>query len=148
MKKYTAFIVVALMIATLACTKFKDDSFISLRSPEKRLYGYWKIVAFEVDGADSLANLYTYADFSNCNFHFYYDKGSSQSKIDGCVNNWINGWGVDTKEKQFLMVDYFIYPGRDTGVIKPFDILKLYKNDFWIQKIIYRKKYVVRFKKQ
>jgi hypothetical protein len=135
------------MLTAIACTKFKDDSFISFRKPETRLHGYWKIVAFEVDGADSLANLYTYTNFKNCNFHFYRDEGNSWNKIDGCVNDWETPWFVE--KKRFSMKDYFVYyVPNSSGYRAFFDILKLYKNDFWIKKEFNGKTYIIKFKKQ
>ncbi|MEY4876434.1 MAG: hypothetical protein RL708_1583, partial [Bacteroidota bacterium] len=117
------------------------------RKPETRLHGYWKIVAFEVDGADSLANLYTYTTFENCNFHFYRDEGNSWNKIDGCVNDWQTPWSIS--KKQFSIGNYFIYPNRKgDGYRTFFNIIKLYKTDFWIQVELYGKSYLIKFKKQ
>ncbi|MFM2224459.1 MAG: hypothetical protein RJA07_661 [Bacteroidota bacterium] len=154
MKKYIPILTILLMLAAIACTKFKDDSFISFRKPEKRLLGNWKIVAFEVDGIDSLSNLYTYADFSNCNFHFYRDVGNSTNKVEGCINEWTVGWYFE--KQQFTIANYFIYPQiqkLSNGIMNATtsltaNVLKLYKNDFWVQKSFNNKTYIIKFKKQ
>jgi hypothetical protein len=147
MKKYIPILTILLMLTAIACTKYKEDSFISFRKPETRLHGYWKIVAFEVDGADSLANLYTYTTFENCNFHFYRDKGNSWNKIDGCVNEWLCPWSIS--DKQFSTGNYFLHPLKNNDECRTyFEILKLYKNDFWIKKEFNGKTYIIKFKKQ
>jgi hypothetical protein len=144
------------MLTAIACTKFKDDSFISFRKPEKRLLGNWKIVAFEVDGADSLSNLFTYTNFNDCEFKFEYDKNNSVNKIEGCVDDWIINWRFSGR--QFHVGDYFIRPQvvrNLNGSIyligafaTDYEVLKLYKNDFWIQKSFNNKNYLIKLKKQ
>lgn len=148
MKKYIPILTILLMLTAIACTKYKEDSFISLRKPEKRLYGYWKIDSFEVNGDDSLNNLYSYTNFKDCNFHFYRDEGNSWNKIDGCVNEYSCPWSIDSK-KQFSVGNYFIYPIKNNnGCRTYYDILRLYKTDFWIQKKFQVKVYIIKFKKQ
>lgn len=155
MKKYFPLFILFTMLAAIACTKFKDDPFISLRSPQHRLLGSWKVVAFEVDGADSLSNLFTYAKFANCEFKFEYDKGNSVNKIEGCVDDWLIGWGFN--RKHFYIGEYFIYPRiirypNGDFYIAPietiYNVLKLYNKDFWIQKTFMNKTYTIKFKKQ
>jgi hypothetical protein len=77
------------MLAAIACRhRYEDDNYYSLRNPGKRLLGNWKIVAFNVDGADSIADLFKRTNYANCTFNSVYDKNYHVGKWTGCIDIW------------------------------------------------------------
>ncbi|MEN9523194.1 MAG: hypothetical protein RL065_1571 [Bacteroidota bacterium] len=153
MKKYQLLFITLIMLAALACHKYKEDDFISLRKPGKRLEGSWHIVAFNVDGADSLNDLFKRTNYANCNFQLIYDKKNHKDKWIGCIDNWTNVGGISDANYDFwIFNDYFIHPlkfdDNTTVDYKHFKINKLIKKDFWISIDMDGKHYEIKFKKQ
>jgi hypothetical protein len=143
------------VLATIACRhKYEEDNFYSLKNPWKRLLGNWKVVAFNVDGADSLSDLFKRTNYADCTFNSVYDKNYHVSKWTGCIDIWkYPGYIYGDDNKYFKCSDYFIHPvsTRNTNTepdYKSFYIEKLYKNDWWISIDLDGKHYEIKFKKQ
>jgi hypothetical protein len=134
------------MLAAIACTKFKDDSFISFRGAEHRLNGNWKVSTIEVDGVDSTSFELGLRTGLMCTFCFTNPRGGVYNYgICGCdANNYAifnkqisftNFWDTSTVKKSNL------------PLIK-FNIQKLYKKDFWIAMNHENRNILIKFTKQ
>ena len=142
MKKLTPFIILLVIAGNIACRKYKDDSFISFRTPNQRLVGNWQLTYFEVNGVDSTyAFQHILSNYPNpCGLTFYKEDGTyyvngcgyegrySIGKQLGLKQNFANGWYVNK----------YVY----------YDILKLYKGDLWLHLDYNNKSYFIKFKKQ
>ncbi|MFM2224456.1 MAG: hypothetical protein RJA07_658 [Bacteroidota bacterium] len=154
MKKYIPILTILLMLATIACRhRYEDDNYYSLRNPGKRLLGNWKIVAFNVDGADSLADLFKRTNYADCTFNSVYDKNYHVGKWTGCIDIWTYPGYFSADFKYYMWSDFFIHPvsTRNTNTqpdYKSFYIEKLYKSDWWISIDMDGKHYEIKFKKQ
>ncbi len=53
MQKIITLLIGTSILIGASCQKYEEDEFISLKTPEKRILGYWEIKSFYVDGVDS-----------------------------------------------------------------------------------------------
>jgi hypothetical protein len=132
------------MLTAIACTKFKEDSFISLRRPEHRLYGTWHVDYYEIDGIDSTDYFYKSQYTATQNINFYYSK-----EDEGYICDWgglKTFYWVDKKKMHWAC--YYI-PNKSGIAFKQYimSISKLYKNDFWVSGDEYGKHYFIKMKK-
>jgi hypothetical protein len=154
MKKHTPLIILFVMLTTIACTKFKEDSFISLRTPYGRIFGTWHLDYYEIDGVDSTSLFYSknYWQISNCDIKFSDDKSNHQFISQYVCNGNIGSgeiFGIDYRKKQIEWLCSYI-PNRNPNgksFYNDFNILKLYKNDLWLSLDIYGKHYFIKMKK-
>jgi hypothetical protein len=136
------------MLTAAACTKYKEDSFISLRTTFGRLKGSWHVVYFEVNGVDSTAN---YQKGDNCDIYFYRHEGTQSFDFCG-KGNFDFKVSVDEKAKLIGLIDVYVYPSKSKqNPIDPvwveYKIEKLYNNDWWIRGQANDKTYFIKFKK-
>jgi hypothetical protein len=136
------------MLAAIACRKYKEDSFISLKSSYGRIKGTWHVVYYEVDGIDSTNYFYSSQNTATQNVTFYHNDDKHEYEC-----SWGAGddtpFGIDKGKIDWAC--YYI-PNRDANTFKlkyyNLGILKLYKSDFWVNVDAYGKHYFIKLKKQ
>ena len=146
MKKIIPIIILVIVAGTIACTKFKDDPFISLRSPQHRLLGNWTLVAFEVDGVDSTNHYINQYSVSCAGISFYKNETYDYAL---CGNSDAGYFSVVKKQLSLQSKDLFFLNKTNANVrYGEHDIIKLYKNDLWLQREENNKTYILKYKKQ
>jgi hypothetical protein len=72
------------MLITNSCHKFKEDPFLSLKSPQKRLRGTWKILSYKINGVDhthDFDSLLVWTTLTNCSMIFNNNRGEGSCAI-------------------------------------------------------------------
>ncbi|MGZ3919105.1 MAG: hypothetical protein ACXVOH_03555 [Bacteroidia bacterium] len=135
-----------------SCHKYPDDNFLSLRRPEKRILGSYKLMHYYINGADSVGNskYQFYATGNRITFHhkisidYQYDMGTYIDAIDGVAE-----FSKNRKQIRIRISDYL--PLEKTNIFVVFynswQILKLYQNELWLSSTINGKSYEIHLKK-
>lgn len=154
--KKNCIILYGIILLTLlnSCSKYEDGPCISFRTPEKRIYGTYKLITYEVNGIDSLNYLY---DSLGLIFKFFYDDINYKNiclnddfRKDGLGSCLIWTWDLVNKAKILKInssscctkVGPFGY-----AILPEWDILKLKSNKVHLKTFINNKEYYVEFKK-
>ena len=128
-----------IFIGLLSCKKYKDDSFLSIRSPSKRLEAYfWVLSSYKINGADSTSNYLNpnpnQGRYPTLSFEYVKDCahcGPGYNIYQGSSTGDIGGWSLINNEQQ-LNLSYANVPGKLFPFKTDWDILELYKSNFKI----------------
>jgi hypothetical protein len=122
------------MLAAIACRKYKEDSFISLRTPYQRITGDWSLEYIGVDNVDVTSTF-----IPKCNGANFYNDGAEHF-----YNSCCSGGGYRISKNSICFKECFFF----NRAMSCFTILKLYSKDLWLQTDYNNSTYLLKFKKQ
>jgi len=148
-------IIIVLAAITEGCKKYPDGPWISFRSAGKRLYGYYTLTKYTVNGVDSLS---LYNDSLSLTFHFFtqHDDYNSYCVVDGerkdgGYSNFVWMW-IFIDNNKFIKVhdaDGFSIGTGPFGynILPKFEILRLTNKEFNMKTTYNGKEYYVKLAK-
>ncbi len=146
-----------------SCKKYEDGPFISLRSPENRIIGRYKLYTYTVNGVDSI-NLFNDSLYNE--FNFFDGKIYGYDAVNGCTIDGLRNdsnifhlswvWKLDNDNKILKVTKASVYAGNTywhsgTG---PFvnnaecewEILRLTNNEIKMKTNFKGKEYLIKLK--
>ena len=142
-------------IIAYSCKKYPDGPSVSIFSRVERVFGKYDIVSYTVDGADSLSLLNNKFD----TIIYGFDAGTTAAdtnfyEIDyGSGKKYYSFWKLNNGDKNLCCggLNYRGDPSHQIGPLAApielcFEVLRLTRNDLWLQKQYHGKTYVIKMK--
>jgi hypothetical protein len=123
MKKYFPLFILFIMVVILACRKYKEDSFISLRTTKGRLYGNWKLVSIEKNNQS-----YTDSIIKEC-FGFQFSKLDGTPYFSSCCSEYAQ---FSVSKSMLCSNGGCIIHVLNTH-FECMEIIRLYGKDLWLE---------------
>ena len=131
-----------------SCKKYPENPLIVLKSKKKRIVGEWEPIVFNINGKDSLASLKSDSCYGLYNFN---KDGSIVVNQLNFLATPITGNWYFSENKNILTTDFYIpsysYGPYCQNLITTWSILKLTKDDLWLNTWQSGVNYYVEFKK-
>ena len=155
MKKTILYLIVIAAIAS-SCKKYEEGPCISLKSPEKRLYGAYSISSYSINGEESLslfkdslatfANFTKYSDNSEITFSVFGDRKDGKRSTLNCGCNFSDKYSnlnFTACDGISIGTGPFSIGIRDIS----YEILKLTSNEVKLKTLYNNNEYVVVMKR-
>ena len=137
-----------------SCKKYEEGPCISLRSPEKRLLGYYSILSYTINGEDSLS---AYNENFGVRVHFrrYYRDTPIKFEVSGLRKDGHLGgtiiWSCSFNDKETNLIFYNFVGDYDPGPFSDssidihinWEILRLTNTEVKLKTLYNNKEYVV-----
>lgn len=151
------------LLITNSCRKYKDDEFISLKTPFKRIVGHWQIESFLVNDQDSSYHVYNkdslhngyylkdlQLDFTNQKDYSYFieDGPNNFIGIGNPNNRTAFGFWQLNSNNTYVEISGFNFEYRVPATTETlWKILKLTKTEFHVEANYNNKFYKIYFTK-
>ena len=127
MKKVSLILVLS-SILCLSCTNYDYGPTFSLKSPETKITGEWKLTETLIEDR---TNILIFEEEKNYQYSFTEDRTLFKTKIESDKNlYYFTGFWSLSDDKSILMMNY---TDREMNIIsKNFEILRLSADELWI----------------
>ena len=150
---FITLLLVALLLTLLtSCHKYPKDPFLSLKRPEKRILGRYKLIHYYVNGVDSVGNSRYHFYSSDNHIIFHANISIAYHTDNGPYIGDRTGVADFRKYKKALYITISDeFPQNIVNIFVIFrstwDILKLYNNELWLKSTINGSTYEIHLKK-
>ncbi|MFH0893930.1 MAG: hypothetical protein V2A54_05800 [Bacteroidota bacterium] len=151
MKRFLIFFIAAIITSTFieSCKRYEDGPLISCRSVENRVDGNWNVEFYFVNDVDSTIS---YNDSCGCEISIHFDYDRQDFVLGSCKKNCSGSFSLsDNNTMLNVTMSHF-----ENGIGGPFytletvnwKILRLAKDELWIETNFNSKIYFVKLNKQ
>lgn len=118
----------SLFVSLAGCKKYDNGPYFSFRTKKARLVNKWKLATYYVDGQEK-------TDVSSDTYEFKEDGGFTNVFASIGANVTIQGKWEFLEKKGGIKITY------DNGDVKYFEILRLKKEELWLESSVMMKKH-------